>query len=218
MYQMQRYMCSRFFIDFKTLPEQISVIAKYVASHFLPCSRVTDLFETYDIPMIYQILQSTINPSREMDPARKSNCTLCLDFFQRLNLVIYGSCVCLTSNEKEVLIMNLSYLRECYHAEYEYLFQGDHEHQQIYHAHPIHSTMMRYTDPYVSTQNNFELERNFQLNRSSKYSTNRHYSGNRRHTNRYMNSAKQESFNGSGYYYYNNYPHVLATNFHRRKP
>lgn len=134
MIHMQRYMCSRFFIDFKTLPEQLSMITKYVATHFLPCSIVNELYETHQLYEIFQYLQQQQNQSKEIDQTELINARLCLLFFEHLFTVILQSCVCLTGEDRDVLLATLRCLKDCYHAEYEYLFVGDTEHFRKYHT------------------------------------------------------------------------------------
>jgi hypothetical protein len=137
MIDIQRYMCSRFFIDFKTLTEQMLTITKYVATHFLPCSMINELFETNAINDIFRLLNyqhSSSAMSKAIDPLESINARLCLLFFEYLLAVIHQSCVCLAGDDKDILLNNIRTLKECYHVEYEYLFAHDDEHHRKYHT------------------------------------------------------------------------------------
>ncbi|CAF1179856.1 unnamed protein product [Rotaria sp. Silwood1] len=141
MIHMQRYMCSRFFIDYKTIPEQIYVIAQYVATHFLPSSIISNLHITNNLNEILQHryyqqnqLMNSKYDSKQIDQIDLINARLCLLFFEHLITVIQQSTVCLTHEDRELLFMNIHYLKEYYHYEYEHLFIGDNQHHQKYHG------------------------------------------------------------------------------------
>ncbi|CAF1191878.1 unnamed protein product [Rotaria sordida] len=140
MIHMQRYMCSRFFIDYKTIPEQIYVIAQYVATHFLPSSRINNLHITNNFNEILQYryyqqnqLINSKYDSKQIDQIDLINARLCLLFFEHLASIIQQSTVCLTHEDRELLLINIHYLKENYHYEYEHLFFGDNQHFQKYH-------------------------------------------------------------------------------------
>jgi len=141
MIHMQRYMCSRFFIDYKTVPEQIHVIAQYVATHFLPSSMVSNLHTLNNFHEIFQhrshLQNQLVNSkydSKKIDEVDLINARLCLLFFEHLATVIQQSTVCLTHEDRELILINIHYLKEYYHYEYEHLFVGDRLHFEKYHA------------------------------------------------------------------------------------
>ena len=138
---MQRYMCSRFFIDFKTLSEQISVVTKYVSTHFLPSSTINVLSEQNPLYQIYVQVQAKQMASpppstTEIDDFQLRNARLCLLFFESLLAVIQQSCVCLTGDDKGQLLSQMRLLQECYHQEHDHLFIHDPEHMRKYHTFP----------------------------------------------------------------------------------
>ena len=142
MHRMQRYMCSRFFIDYKTLPEQIHVIAQYVTTHFLPSSIITPLHTTNNLNEIFQhcnYSQNQISNSKydlqQIDRIELINARLCLLFFEHLQAVIHGSTVCLTHKDKQLLLLNIHNLKENYRRAYEHLFFGNHHAYNYIHSH-----------------------------------------------------------------------------------
>ena len=145
---MQRYMCSRFFIDYKSLPEQIHAITQYVATHFLPLTCISHLYLSSNPNEIFQhhfyvrnqIIQSNYD-SKEIHQYDSTNIRLCLLFFEHLSQIIQENTVCLTRDDKKLLISNIYYLQHTYHVQYEYLFCGDCEHFQKYHSfNPFYSS------------------------------------------------------------------------------
>ena len=142
---MQRYMCSRFFIDYKTIREQLHVIAQYVGTHYLPSSITTNYFTTNnsnEIPQSQYHLQNRLINSKydsdQIDQVDLINARLCLRFFENLLVVIQQSTVCLTHEDRALLLYNIQILRDHYHYEYERLFQNDSQHFQMYHAYNPH--------------------------------------------------------------------------------
>ena len=136
MFRMQRYMCSRFFIDYKTIPEQMHVITQYVTTHFLPLS-ITSIDQSAHLITQYQSNQihSKFSSIKHNDQTHVMNARLCLLFFDHLLTVIQQSTVCLTRHDKELTLMNINHLKEYYHYQYEHLFVGDRYHYQRYHSH-----------------------------------------------------------------------------------
>ncbi|CAF1186944.1 unnamed protein product [Adineta steineri] len=141
MMHMQRYMCSRFFIDYKTITEQIHVIAQYVATHFLPSSILSNLHITNNMNEIFQYrsylhnqLMNSKYDTKQIDQIDLINARLCLLFFEYLAQVIQDSTVCLAHEDRELLLFNIHYLKEYYHCEYEHLFIQDSQHLQKYHV------------------------------------------------------------------------------------
>ena len=145
MFHMERYMCSRFFIDYKSIVEQFHVIAQYVATHFLPSSIISNLHITNNTNEIFhqraytqtQLMNSKYD-IKQIDEADLMNARLCLSFFDYLSIVIQRSTVCLTYEDRQLLLLQIHYLKECYHGEYEPLFEGDAEHYQKYHVYNHH--------------------------------------------------------------------------------
>jgi hypothetical protein len=142
-------MCSRFCIDYKTIPEQMHVIGQYVATHFLPSSdmnnihltnNINELFQRHFIPL-NQLIDSNYD-SKQIDQIDLINARLCLLFFEHLASVTQQRTVCLTHEDRELLLINIHYLKEYYHYKYEYLFHGDSQHHQKYHVynHQHHCT------------------------------------------------------------------------------
>ncbi len=138
---MQRYMCSRFFIDYKTIREQLHVIAQYVGTHYLPSSITTNFYTANNSNEISQIqyylhncLMNSKYNSEPIDQVELTNARLCLLFFEHLFVVVQQSTVCLTHEDRDLLLYNIHLLKEYYHFEYERLFQGDNQHFQKYHA------------------------------------------------------------------------------------
>lgn len=130
MFRMQRYMCSRFFIDYKTEPEQRHVISQYISTHFIPSS----------IPNIEQSIQrrnySTNWKSSSLDSNHVNNARLCLLFFDHLFNVIQQSTVCLTHHDKQVTLIMINQLKDFYHFHYKNLFPEENYHQQRYQTYP----------------------------------------------------------------------------------
>ena len=139
MFRMQRYMCSRFFIDYKTEPEQRHVINQYVTTHFIPSS----------IPNTEQSIQrrqqhssNSKSLSSSPDHNHLHNARLCLLFFDHLFNVIQHSTVCLTHHDKQITLMMINQLRDFYHFNYKNLFPEEnyyhqhHQQQQRYPAYP----------------------------------------------------------------------------------
>lgn len=141
MTHMQRYMCSRFCIDYKTLPEQLHVIVQYVATHYLPSSIVTNFYSTNTSNEVFNphlnrqnLLQNSTYNSQQIDQIDLINARLCLLFFEHLSNVILQSTVCLTHEDRALLLYNIHALKESYHFEYEHLFRDDAQHHQKYHS------------------------------------------------------------------------------------
>lgn len=141
MVNIQRYMCSRFFIDYKTLNEQLHAIAQYVATHFLPSAYLSNLNLTNNADEILQRrvyqqkqLLNSKNDPKQIDQSDLINARLCLLFFDHLSEVIRKSTVCLTHDDKQLLLNNITYINNCFHYEYDWLFVGDIEHHQKYHG------------------------------------------------------------------------------------
>ncbi|CAF4338480.1 unnamed protein product [Rotaria sp. Silwood2] len=198
MIHMQRYMCSRFFIDYKTIPEQIHVIAQYVATHFLPSTIISNLHITNNINEILQRryyqqnqLMNSKYDSKQIDENDLINARLCLLFFEHLAAVIQQSTVCLTHEDRELLFINITYLKDSYHYEYEHLFMGDQQHIQKYHTYIHHhhcinssSNSSRSSSPSSSSSKSYgyyraNSHRNYHTNRQS---TNLSYHGPRNYT------------------------------------
>ncbi|UJR21874.1 hypothetical protein I4U23_024947 [Adineta vaga] len=203
MIHMQRYMCSRFCIDYKTSPEQIHVIAQYVATHFLPSSIISNLHITNNVNEIFQhrsYLQSQLLNSKydsnQIDQADLINARLCLLFFEYLADVIQQSTVCLTHEDRELLLMNILYLKESYHYEYEHLFVNDSQHYQKYHVynHPHH-------------RNNTTMNSNRSSSPSGSSTKSYGYRG-----NSYRHHHSQRQSNNNSYHGQRGYLHVPAVN------
>ncbi len=128
MFRMQRYMCSRFFIDYKTEPEQRHVITQYVTTHFLPLS-ITNIEQSPQRRNNQQNLKS----SSSSDQNHINNARLCLLFFDHLSNVIQQSTVCLTHHDKQSTLITINQLKDFYHYNYKHLFIDDNYHQQRYH-------------------------------------------------------------------------------------
>jgi len=141
MTHMQRYMCSRFFIDYKTIREQLHVISQYISTHYLPSSTITNLYTLNNSNEIFhchsyqktQLINSKYN-SQQIDQIDLINARLCLLFFEHLSSVIQQSTVCLTHEDRELLLYNIQILNDYYHYEYEHLFHEDSHHHQKYHV------------------------------------------------------------------------------------
>lgn len=128
MIRMQRYMCSRFFIDYKTIPEQMHAISQYVTTHFLPLSLINSEALTIDNRDSQQNYnQNHVNSVR-----------VCLLFFDHLYTVIRDNTVCLTHHDKEATLININNIKDYYHFKYEHLFINDNYHQQQYHSNIHH--------------------------------------------------------------------------------
>lgn len=137
MFRMQRYMCSRFFIDYKTEPEQRHVISQYITTHFIPLS-----IQNAEQSIQRRNNQQTTNKSSS-DQNHVTNARLCLLFFDHLFNVIQQSTVCLTHHDKQATLLIIKDLKDFYHYNYKYLFfDDDYHHQQqqqryhTYHPHP----------------------------------------------------------------------------------
>ncbi len=128
MFRMQRYMCSRFFIDYKTIPEQMHVITQYVATHFLPLS-ITNIEQSQT-----QRRTTQQNSKSSHDQNNINNARLSLAFFDHLSTVIQQSTVCLTHHDKEATLMNINQLKQYYLYKCKHLFRYDNYHQQQYHS------------------------------------------------------------------------------------
>jgi len=141
MIHMQRYMCSRFFIDYKTIREQLHVIAQYVSTHYLSSSLISNLYTLSNSNEVFhchsyektQIINSKYN-SQQIDQIDLINARICLLFFEQLLSIIQQSTVCLTHEDRELLLYNIHILKEHYHYEYEHLFREDSHHHQKYHV------------------------------------------------------------------------------------
>lgn len=130
MLRMQRYMCSRFFIDYKTEPEQRHVINQYVSTHFIP----TSVFPCE------QSMQRRNHSSnwKYSSSSDVNNARLCLLFFDHLFNVIQQSTVCLTHHDKQVTLLMINQLKDFYHFNYKNLFPEVNYHQQRYQTYPYH--------------------------------------------------------------------------------
>ena len=161
MCRMQRYMCSRFFIDYKTVPEQIHVITQYVTTHFLPLS-MSSLVDPGQ-----PLMECRVPPTATSSHSKSSlvqntehnhlvNARLCLLFFDHLLSVIQQSTVCLTHHDKEMTWIHINNLKESYHYKYEHLFLGDHQHFQQYHMyhHHHHQQQQQYHHHCSSSSSN----------------------------------------------------------------
>jgi hypothetical protein len=138
---MQRYMCSRFFIDYKTIREQLHVIAQYVGTHYLSSSITTNFYtanNSNEISQTQYYLQNRLINSKydheQIDQMDLINVRICLLFFEHLIAVIQQSTVCLTHEDRELLLYNIHILKENYHYEYHHLFRYDNHHIQKYHV------------------------------------------------------------------------------------
>jgi hypothetical protein len=134
-------MCSRFFIDYKTIREQLHVIAQYISTHYLPSSIISNFYTTNNSNEVLQsqyYQQNQLINSKydleQIDQIDLINARLCLLFFEHLAAVIQQSTVCLTNEDRELLLYNIHFLKESYHYEYERLFRDDSQHHQKYHA------------------------------------------------------------------------------------
>lgn len=143
MEQMPRYMCSRFFIDYKTIPEQTHVITQYIATHFLPSS-VTNITHT-NVHQQHQEFNSR-RPSKYSrsnsanDPTDLINARLCFNFLDHLSHTIFTCTVCLTRDDKNATLMLIDHLKQQYRYEYRHLIQENHHPQRrnYYHHHHHH--------------------------------------------------------------------------------
>ncbi len=144
MFRMQRYMCSRFFIDYKTEPEQRHVITQYVTTHFIPLS-ITNTEQSAQRRNNQQYSKSSTEQNHV------TNARLCLLFFDHLSNVIQQSTVCLTHHDKHATLMTINDLKEFYHYNYKHLFldnnNNHHHHQQRYHmySHPHYNHHYHYS-------------------------------------------------------------------------
>ncbi len=153
MFRMQRYMCSRFFIDYKTEPEQRHVINQYVTTHFIPLS-ITNTEQSIQ----RQNNQQTTTKSSS-DQNHVNNARLCLLFFDHLFNVIQQSTVCLTHHDKQLTLLTINHLKDFYHYNYKHLFVDDtyhHQQQQRYNTYPHqhHSHNHHYYHPCSSSSSN----------------------------------------------------------------
>jgi len=127
-------MCSRFFIDYKTEPEQRHVITQYVTTHFLPLS-ITNIKQST------QRRNNQQNSKSSIDQNHVNNARLCLLFFDHLSSVIQQSTVCLTHHDKQSTLITINQLKDFYHYNYKHLFVDDNYHQQQqqrYHTYSHH--------------------------------------------------------------------------------
>ncbi|CAF4110965.1 unnamed protein product [Rotaria sp. Silwood2] len=218
MFRMQRYMCSRFFIDYKTIPEQMYVITQYVTTHFLPLS-LTNMDETTN-----SILQYRDNNQQNIKTSYTQNniinVRLCLLFFDHLSNVIQQSTVCLTHHDKEATLINIHHLKEYYHYNYEHLFIDDNYHQQRYHSHPHHyhhcssssSNSSRSSSPSSSSSNSY---RYYRPNHNHRHQ-NSHY----RHHNIQRQTANSLSYHHGSRNYSNDFhtnQQILANHHHHQR-
>ncbi|CAF3022301.1 unnamed protein product [Rotaria sp. Silwood2] len=218
MFRMQRYMCSRFFIDYKTIPEQMYVITQYVTTHFLPLS-LTNMDETTN-----SILQYRDNNQQNIKTSYTQNniinVRLCLLFFDHLSNVIQQSTVCLTHHDKEATLINIHHLKEYYHYKYEHLFIDDNYHQQRYHSHPHHyhhcssssSNSSRSSSPSSSSSNSY---RYYRPNHNHRHQ-NSHY----RHHNIQRQTANSLSYHHGSRNYSNDFhtnQQILANHHHHQR-
>jgi len=125
---MQRYMCSRFFIDYKTEPEQRHVITQYVTTHFLPLS-ITNIEQS---PQRRNNQQNS-KSSSSSEQNHVNNARLCLLFLDHLANVIQQSTVCLTHHDKQATLILINHLKDFYHYNYKNLFIDDNYYQPRYH-------------------------------------------------------------------------------------
>lgn len=144
MTHMQRYMCSRFFIDYKTLREQLYNIAQYIGTHYLPSSITTNFYtanNSAEISSIYPYLERQLrtfrHESEPMDQIDLINAPLCLTFLNHLRQVIHQSTVCLTHEDRELLLYNVHLLQNTYLLEYSRYFQHENPH---FHKYPRYSS------------------------------------------------------------------------------
>ncbi|CAF1146921.1 unnamed protein product [Rotaria sordida] len=226
MFRMQRYMCSRFFIDYKTIPEQMHVITQYVVTHFLPLS-MTNIDQTTNSVLYYQNNnQENIKTSYMQNNNNNNNqnniinVRLCLLFFDHLSNVIQQSTVCLTHHDKEATLININHLKECYHYKYEYLFIDDNYHHQRYHSqHPHHyhhcssssSNSSRSSSPSSSSSNSYRYYRH---NHNQRHQ-NSHY----RHHNLQRQTTNSLSYHHGSRNYSNDFHtnQQLLTNHHYQR-
>ncbi|CAF1571341.1 unnamed protein product [Adineta ricciae] len=195
MVHMERYMCSRFFIDYNSNAEQIHVIAQYVATHFLPSLIISNLHITNNTNEIFhqraytqtQLMNSKYD-SKPIDRSDLMNARLCSLFFDHLSFVIQRSTVCLTYEEQQLLLSNIYFLKECYHREYGPLFEGENEHYQKYHVYNHHypSQNHHYHHHYRNYNTSVNSSQSTSLSKShgSRGNSNRNY-----HSQRQANNA-----------------------------
>jgi hypothetical protein len=142
MVRMQRYMCSRFFIDYKTVHEQVHVITQYVTTHFLPLSIINIAQSLNTVTNRRNNPQNSKNSFVQNDQNNVNNARLCLLFFDHLLNVVQQSTVCLTHHDKELTLMNINILKNNYHYKYGRLFIDDNyqqqQQQQRYHSYSHH--------------------------------------------------------------------------------
>jgi hypothetical protein len=160
-------MCSRFFIDYKTVREQLHVIAQYVGTHYLPSSITTNFYTSNNSNEISQMqyylhnrLMSSKYDIEQNDQNDYINATLCLLFFEHLFGVVQQSTVCLTHEDRDLLLYNIHMLKEYYHMEYERVFRNDNQHFQKYHPYPYQTNSSSNSSRSVSC---FLLVENYQL-------------------------------------------------------
>lgn len=141
MTHMQRYMCSRFFIDYKTLREQLHVIAQYVSTHYLPSSVTSHGYTNnssesveFSAALHHRVMTTRLRADNKIDQFDLLNASLCLQFFEHLLIIIQQSTVCLTHEDRDLLLYNLHVLKECYHFEYDPILIHDNQHYQKYHV------------------------------------------------------------------------------------
>ncbi|CAF1071891.1 unnamed protein product [Adineta ricciae] len=190
MLHMQLYMCSRFFIDYKSIPEQIHVITLYVSTHILLIP-----ITNYEQSMNSSTQRRTQNSKSSEDQNTVDNVRLCLLFFDHLSTVIRQSTVCLTHHDKEATLMMVEQLKHCYHYNYKHLFADDTYHQQRYHSYQNHnyhhqhrhvqhcssssSNSSRSSSPSSSSSNSYKF---FRHNNNQRYQNSHHRHHNNQRT------------------------------------
>lgn len=149
-------MCSRFFIDYKTLREQLYNIAQYIGTHYLPSSITTNFYtanNSSEISSIHPYLERQLLTSRHecepMDQTDAIHARICLEFLGHLMQVIHQSTVCLTHEDRELLLYNVYLLRNTYLLEYKRYFQYENPH---FHKYP------RYASSNSSRSVSLEME------------------------------------------------------------
>ena len=140
-------MCSRFFIDYKTEPEQRHVINQYVTTHFIPLSITTTEQSTQR-----RTNQPAHTGKSSSDENHVNNARLCLSFFDHLFHVIQQSTVCLTHHDKQITLMTVNDLRDFYLFNYKHLFL-DQNYQQHYQQ-QRYQTYPHYHQHYSSSSSN----------------------------------------------------------------
>ncbi|CAF0896602.1 unnamed protein product [Adineta steineri] len=231
MLAMQRYMCSRFFIDYKTIPEQMHVVNQYVSTHFLPLS-MTNMEPSSN--SLAQRRNNQSNPKSSQDQNNVNNARLCLLFFDHLLSIIQISTVCLTHHDKEATLMNINQLKQYYHCKCEYLFIGDSYHQQRYHSYQNYnhnhnhynnhqqyssssSNSSRSSSPSRSSTNSYRYYRH--NNNANNQNSHRYNNTNYRHHNNQRQLINSTSYHPGSRNYSNNFNtnHQVISNYHQRR-